>query len=265
MSKSFVQVLIRVVLMGLLMLFGSCAAKKILVKNADNLLEHQIEKRLPLYSKQKEELSSDITAFLNETRPKAHELLPVIDGLDLEKSDKLESQYRQIATLYEDISLNFTRLLAKHMAVLDQKQQKEFFENLADENRQLAKKEPDDRLKKNKERFKKFFGAIDDGQKQMLTELQDKIEAGREAKLERRANLIKKLKEIYAEESSVKARQAEITSTFKDYQKNAHDHSKNLGILKTILATISPEQKEFFRKQVAEVKEILKLYLETEY
>lgn len=262
MSNKIIQVFW---LMILQFFYTACAGKTLLVKNADNLLEHQVVKRIPLYTAQREKLDADIKKFLNEKRNSAPEILPVVDEITLDHADKLDTQYRKIAKVYDQLALDFTAIIAKYMGPLDSKQQKDFFKTLEEENRKLASTDKEDRMEKIQGNFRTFFGSIDEKQKQLLVDMQTEFESNNQSKLERREVLFQKLKEIYKGELSPASTSRQILETFISYQKNAHNHDKNVQMLQKILPTINPRQKEFFRKRVAEVKEVLKLYLETDY
>ena len=57
------------------LLSQGCLMKKMAVNHADFGLESQIEKRMPLYSAQKDQLSLDVDKFLNTTKPYPHPAL----------------------------------------------------------------------------------------------------------------------------------------------------------------------------------------------
>lgn len=252
-------------LLVILFLLSSCAARKLLVENADTLLTHQVTKRLPLYSKQKEKLNKDIDQFLNKAKPVAQEVLPIIDEIDLESPDKIESQYNKLESFYIGLTEDFTALLSRYMALLDKKQRKEFFETLDDENRELLKTEKEKRLDKIEDRFELFFGSMKNAQKQLLRDYSDYFQARAKERLERRVKLHQKLRTIYDQDLSEEARIRAIKEAFAEYQKNALQGNKNLEMLKKLLPTITTSQREHFRNRVKEVKEMLQYFMMTEY
>lgn len=257
--------MLRMIIMALMLTLVACAGKSLVVRNADTLLEYQVEKRIPLYSAQKKALDKDIKKFLNENRQEAQELLPVVDELSLDESKKLEGQYRKLAALYERISAGFTKLLAPYLSALDQKQQREFFQTIEEENRLLASRDPEERKHKYRERFKTFFGSITEPQRQLMTDLQPDFEESNRKRLAHRKVLLTKFHEIFDNDLSANARKQEIQDAFASYHQTAHDHERNISLLKRLLPTLTNNQKEFFRKRMAEVKEIIKLYLDADY
>lgn len=252
-------------LLFLLILCYSCAAKKLVVNNADTLLEHQITKRLPLYSKQKQVLSKDVTQFLKDQKPRAREVLPVIDKINISSPDEIDDHYQVLAKNYDQIALDFARLLSKHMATLDSKQQKDFFDTLAQENRELKKKDPEERIEKTQDRFENFFGTINEKQKQKLTDLNDHFEERNKERIKRRIKLHADFQRIYKNDLSSESRQDLFVKSYAEYQKKSVDHKKNIELIKAILPTVSKKQKEFFKGRTREVKEILKYFLEATY
>lgn len=249
----------------LLILCYSCAAKKLVVNNADTLLEHQITKRLPLYSKQKKALAEDVTQFLKAQKPRAREVLPVIDKININNPDEIDDHYLVLAKNYDQIALDFSRILSKHMAKLDSKQQKDFFKTLAQENRELKKKDPEERTEKIQERFENFFGSINEKQKQKLTDLHDHFEARNKERILRRIELHAEFERIFENDLSPESRQDLFVKSYAEYQKKSIDHKKNIELIKAILPTVSEKQKEFFKSRTREVKEILKYFLEASY
>jgi hypothetical protein len=243
---------------------SGCGAKSILVKNADSLLEYQVEKRLPLYSDQKKVLSKDVKNFLKEQKSAVQVLLPVIDELSLEP-EIVEKAYKELLSTYDKVTLKFSAMVSKHLAILDSKQQKDFFENLKNENRSLSKKSPSDLLDMSYERFEKLFGSINDKQKQLLSGYESYIVDNHNRKLKRRKDLESQFEKIFAQELSAGSRENLLVDALNAFHKDAHDHEKNLLIIKKLIPEISPAQIETFRKRVAEVKEIIQLYLDANY
>jgi len=78
MTKTFYQLFVLVILMG-------CSAKRLAVSHADGLLTNQVEKRIPLYSKQKKQLNADIKAFLNKHKKTIQEMIPILDELGMDR------------------------------------------------------------------------------------------------------------------------------------------------------------------------------------
>lgn len=256
----------RVTLLIVFLLIGyGCAAKKMAVDNADTLINYQIGKRLPLYSEQKTQLDRDIDSFLNKQKPVAMEIIPIIDDINLKQPEKIESQYKKLEDYFIRLSNDFTVLLSKYMAKLDGKQQKKLFETLDDENREILKKEKEDRIDGVEDKFTAFMGSINGKQKQIIRENADYFHERAKDRLERRIRLHESFKLIYNKDLSESSRANEIQEAFTKYQKDAISGNKNLELLNKILPTVSPEQREHFRKEVEEIKDILKYYNSVEY
>lgn len=251
----------------ILILFLSigCAAKKLAVDNADTLINHQITKRLPLYSTQKDELSKDVDRFLAAKKPMAEEIIPVIETIELDSTQNVESQYEKLERFYRNISRDFSQLMSKHMAKLDYKQQKEFFETLDDENRDILKKEKEDRVDQVEERFEQFLGSINSKQKQLVREYADYFQERAKHRLDYRVKLHQNFKAIYNQDASELSRASSFQEKFIEYQEASLKGNKNVEFLKKVVPTLSDSQKEYLRKQLQEVKSLLKYFVTVDY
>ncbi len=256
----------RITLLFLIAFLGyGCGAKKLAVENADTLISHQVNKRLPLYSTQRDQLSKDIDTFLNKEKPVAQEILPVIDEIDLKSPEKVEADYKKLEGFFVRISKDFTNFMSQYMAKLDAKQQKDFFKNLDDENREILKKEKEDRIDSIEERFEMFMGSINSKQKQIIRDYSDYYHDRAKERLTRRVKLHDKFKAIYSHDSSEESKVKEFQEAFNEYQVESLKGNKNLEILKKVLPTVSAEQREHFRKEAQEVKDLLRYYNSIEY
>jgi transcription termination factor NusB len=242
-----------------------CGAKKLAVENADTLIGHQVNKRLPLYSAQRDQLSKDIDLFLNKEKPVAQEILPVIDEIDLKSPEKVEADYTKLEGFFVRISKDFTNFMSQYMAKLDAKQQKDFFKTLDDENREILKKEKEDRIDSIEERFEMFMGSINSKQKQIIRNYSDYYHDRAKERLTRRVKLHDKFKAIYSHDSSEESKIKEFQEAFNEYQAESLKGNKNLEILKKVLPTVTAEQREHFRKEAQEIKDLLRYYNSIEY
>lgn len=256
----------RVTLLFIILFLGyGCAAKKMAVENADTLINYQIGKRLPLYADQKTQLNRDIDTFLNKEKPVAQEIIPVIDDINLKHPEKIESQYKKLEDFFIRLSNDFTVLLSKYMAKLDYKQQKELFATLDDENREILKKEKEARIDGVEDKFRAFMGSINGNQKQIIREYADYFQDRAKERLNRRIKLHESLKLTYNKDLSESSRAGEFQEAFAKYQKDAISGNKNLEMLNKILPTVTPEQREHFRQEVQEIKDLLRYYNSIEY
>lgn len=238
----------------------SCAGKKLAVENADTLISYQVNKRLSLYSAQKDELSKDIDKFLNETKPKAQDILPIIDDLNLKDPSKLDANYAKVEGFYIVLARDFSSMISKYLAKLDTKQQKDLFETLDDENREILKKEKEARIDSIEDRFETFLGSINSKQKQLVREYSDYFQERAKARLDRRVKLHEKLKGIYNQDVSESSRRIQIQDAMVEYQDAARVGNKNLEMLKKIIPTLTEPQRQHFRKEAQEVKDILRYF-----
>lgn len=242
----------------------SCAAKKMAAKNADLLIENQIEKRMPLYTAQKKALAKDVDLFLTEQKEFAKEALPALNNVEL-KSDKVDSQYDHLDQIYRKLAVNFSKLMSKYMALLDEKQQKDFHVNLEAENKAMARIEGSERMEKIYDRFETVLGSISDEQKKILEAHKPYLDERYSIRLKRREALHAKFREIYQLELSSASRTQYFIDAFSQYQNSYPDNAKNKEILKQMLPTFTTRQKAELKERVNDLKEIIGFYLETDY
>lgn len=245
-------------------LLAGCAAKKLAVSNADTLLENQIEKRLPLYDAQKTALAKDVDKFLNDQKPFAREAIPLITDVELDVS-QVDGQYEKLKTLYNKLALNFSRLMSKYMAPLDEKQQKDFSRLLKEENHKLSRSKTDERMEKLYDRFELMFGSVSSEQKKILESYKDYFWERHKLRVKRREKLHDRFDEIFKIDLSEAGRAEEFYKAFEDFQQNYPDNEKNKEIIKKIIPTLSLAQKEAFEERTEDMQEIIRYYLEASY
>lgn len=247
-------------------LLTSCGAKKIAVQNADLLVEHQIKKRLPLSSNQKDALAKDVDAYLNQSKKEVQELIPIIDSLNIENPGPLGERYNKVEEIYRKLADGAATLTSTHMAKLDKKQQETFFETLRKEDRKLEEKTPSKRKAELLERVQKLLGELKPEQESILASYQEDYFNQRHIeRLKRRQVLRERFQEIYRSEGSEETRKAAFYKAFKEYQQKSLENTKTLEIIEKFVPTISAEQKTVLRNHVRELKEIANYFLSTEY
>lgn len=249
-----------------LILFQACAAKKLAVDHADTFIETSVEKRLPLTSSQKKELSKDVDKFLEQNKEVGRNVLPLIDQINLEDPSQLDDLYDKFLAHYKTIAHSFSQILAKHLARLDAYQQKKLFEKLSDENKEMKRKEAIDRAKGLESKVEKLVGNLSEGQTKFFSDNANHLQQKAEAKLERRKELQTKLKEILSQDLSTESKQNQIQELLANYQEKGVEFSRtNLPLIKQFIPSLTPKQKETFRQKMRDVKEMIGYYLEADY
>lgn len=249
-----------------LFLLQACAAKKLAVEHADTFIESSVQKRLPLYSGQKKELSKEVDDFLEKNKETGRKLLPLVDQIDLNDPSKLDGLYNEFVSYYQMIATGFSRILAKHLAELDGTQQKKMFETLSSENKKLEKKTPAQRAEAMESKAEQLIGTLTTGQEKFFSDNASYFHEKAMAKLERRKILQARLKEILGQDISSSSKQEQIQGAFNKYQQDSIESSKtNLSLIKTFMLTLNPRQKEAFRARTQDLKEMIGYYLEAAY
>ena len=256
---------IRIVLCLCLTVISSCGPKKVAVKYADTYIETQVEKRLPLYDSQEEVLSKDIDKFLNEHKEKARQIIPILGKVDLERPQSLDEQYPEFQKVYLDIASDFSKILARHMAAFDKKQQKDFLKKMREENNDLFTKGRKERMEKVESRVRSFLGTVTDDQKKILKSNRKVFDEQIVSRSERRSKLHNDFKGILEQEISAATKEKMIHEAFIAYQVESLADKRSLDIAKTFMPTLKPIQKENVRLRLGELEEILNYFVETVY
>lgn len=248
----------------MLLLGLGCAAKKMAVTNADFLLEAQIEKRLPLYAEQKERLSKDVDQFLNQQKDFAKEVIPHITDIELDVK-QVDPQYQHLKDIYKKLALSFARLMSKHMAVLDEKQQKDFLRVLKEENHQMSRLKSNEQMTKLYDRLEILFGSLSERQRTTLKQHKTFLYQRHQLRLERRGRLHQRFQEIYQMDLSKDSRADSFYEAFVKFQQDYPDDPRNREIIKAIIPTLSTAQKETFEERMKDLRELLGYFLEASY
>ena len=250
----------RFLILLILLSVSACGTKKLAVSNADTLISYQMNKRIPLEYKQKEKLAKDIDDFLNTHKEDAKAILPAIDEIRVDQP--IDAPYSKLESFYKKITQDFTKLIAKYMAILDESQQKEFFESFKADNERALKRDKFSRRKQIEDRVKLVVGSITDEQKKILDQYDAYFEERMIKRHQLRAELFSKFQEIY---KSRENREQKFEDAFLAYQSETLGNTRNLEIIKKILPTLNQDQRNGLKDQILEVKEIISLFLTTSY
>lgn len=255
-----------IVFLMLLLLGHGCALKKFAIDHADNLITHQVTKRLPLKTEQEQQLDRDVDLFLNDSKPMAREILKILKELSFETPEKLEDQYSQLEKDYLRIATDFSAMISRPMARLDKDQQKAFFKKLKEDQQRVEKQQNDDeREKRFQERFNFFLGSMNSSQEKLLVEYNDYFKERSRLRLSRRKDLRESLKTIFEKETTSEEKEKLITEAFKHYQKESLTGNKNLEMIKKLIPTLSSKQIDHFKQKKKEIQELLEYFIKKIY
>jgi hypothetical protein len=249
----------------LLFICVACAARELVIKNADSMLEYQVNKRLPLTTAQKNELQKDVDLFLNTEKKIAKEILPVIDQINLLGPKEASSAYHKMEGFYRKISSDFSGLIAKYMVKLDEKQQVEFFENLKEESKKYGKKSQKERHEDAQERLERFVGDLSDEQKSILKSYDSFFKKQSLKRMERRKDLHERFKEILSGTQLPAEKEKSLQKVYMSHQEVTLRESKTPELIQKFIPTLSKDQREHFREKTMEVKEILRYFIQSSY
>ena len=245
----------------LLLLISSCAAKKLAVRNADSLIQYQIEKKIPLYSAQKDKLGKDIDKILSDLKPQIKTLVPLLKDMPIESPEKVENHYVVIDQIYQRIESDFTKLIAANLAVLDEKQQRDFLKIMIADTRVLEDKSEARKKDTFEKNLKILLGSVTDKQKEIIKSY-DKYFAQRAAsRINGRKNLQANLAKLFEGEMNSEA----FVQAFKEYQNERKKDLQITTILKAFIPTLTPEQKLHLKEKFEEAESLIIEFLKTSY
>lgn len=242
-----------------------CAAKKLAIENADTLIAHQVQKKIPLSSIQRKLFDKDLTKFLNDTKPMFQEMLPAIDGIDLKKIESLGQTYPKFELFFKNLFQNFSFLLSNYMAKLDEKQQKEFFETMEEDHKEILKKSDAKHLTKLQERFEVFLGELTKEQIAILKEYTSYFELRTKLRIKNRKMLHEEFRKIYLLPLESGKREELFRQAFVHYQTESFKENKNLEILQKLWPTFTSKQMVHFKSQTQEITELINYYIKMKY
>jgi hypothetical protein len=239
---------------------SGCGAQKLIVMNADYLLVHQIEKRLPLDSNQKKDLSKDIDKLLNEQKPNAKKLILFVDDLTPEIED-VNKNYNYMEATYKKVAIDFSSILSKYLAQFNQKQQKEYENLFIKDQNKMRELSQEERIEKACDRFELFFGSLTESQKSFFKDEDFRMKYF--SYLKRRDDLQEKIMTIFKED--LKDREKLFLQAFHSYIHQYPDSERNKEFIKKILGSLSSDQKKHFQNKKNDFKEILNDFIQTDY
>lgn len=248
-----------------LALLSSCGPKQVAVKYADTYIQSQVEKRLPLYDAQEDALSRDIDKFLNDHKSRVKEIVPFLNGINLDDPASLDEQWPKISAAYLDIARDFSGILARHMSAFDDKQRKDFLKRMREENDAIFERDKKERKEKIESRVRHLLGTLTREQTNILTSHAKDFDHQIERRSERRSKLHTQFKMILEQDISREAKEKMIFEAFVAYQKEALSNTENLAIAKEFVPTLSTAQKKNLKGHLAEIEEIIDYFLKTTY
>ena len=246
------------------LLSQGCLMKKMAVNHADIGIEGQIEKRMPLYSAQKDQLSLDVDKFLNTTKPEIKSALVQIKALTLDAS-KVESQYQGLRASYMEISEDYLKLLSRYMSQLDDKQQRGFWEKFDKTTADFKKRTESEQKARLEDRYEMFFGTVNPAQMKLLHAFGEEQIAAGPAKAKLRDDLRQKMMIIFTEAVSPEAKAEAFTVAYHNYQEGLMNDARNITFLKSLMGTLSQKQRTHFNEKVIEIEELVTYFLTKDF
>jgi hypothetical protein len=235
-----------------------------LAQKLDFFLERQINKHIPLTSRQQKELYQDVAVFLRDQQKLLPSLIPFVEELEL-TPHKLPQELKVLQEIYYQLASSISRIISKRLSELDKNQQKEFFSRLDKENNRLKKMNPETQLKRLVKLFQFMLGELSPEQKELLTQLNTSLAHQHQLRLQRRLTLQQELHHIYSSSSSSQNLEERFNKAFEVYQKDSSQNTLMPMVLESILGKVSNLQKKKFDERKKQVREFLDHFLKARF
>lgn len=249
----------------MIFLLSSCGLKELAVKNADTFLIYQINKHIPLESKEKELLKVDVRTLLNSIKPEASELLQIMKSLDLEDQKNVSLRYEEAKKWYQKIFIHFSQLISKEISTLNKDGIKNFKAIQDKEIKKLKTKAEKKDLNKNIAAIKKVIGDLSKSQIEILKKYNDYLHDRVKQRLERRIIVTDQIVTLLNRTSDQKIRETEIMELFLKSHNENLQNDKYLEIILAFIPTLNEKQKKHLLHQKAELTELIEIFIATKY
>lgn len=249
-----------------ILILASCGMKETIISNMDTILYHKTQSKLDLDSKQKVILKQDIKNFLNEQRLKTVEASKIVQSIDLTQPQKIPLLYPGLIKTYQQVAIDYSLVLAKHMASFSDKQFQIFLKDTAKENKDIEAKINEKESEEYHKRFKFFFDKINESQKKVLKIHMDFFKEQSRLRLNNRQALYQQFKMIAEQKIPTQEREKMILDAFIKYNQNSfHHQDKMIVIIQELIKDLDFKQVKHFNEKKAEALEILTLFSKSEY
>lgn len=249
-----------------LFVFISCGMKETVVSNLDTIVYHKAQSKLDLYSNQKEALKEDIKKFLNGEQIRVEDTRNIVKSIHLRRKDEIPGIFKELISIYKEIALDFSGVIAKPLSLLDAKQQKFFFSALDDENQDMEKKLNEVDSKDYYKRFKFFFGDMNDKQEVLINSHHDFFKDMTRNRLEKRKVLHAEMRRIYGLSVSSTEKEKLIFAAFKSFQGTTlYKQDQLIAFIMKVLPTLDDKQIKYFDEKKADTLEMIGYFAKEKY
>lgn len=249
-----------------LFIFISCGMKETVVSNLDFIVYHKAHSKLDLYSSQKDALKEDIKKFLNGERVRVEDTRNIVKSIHLRQKDEIPRLIKDLISIYKEIALDFSGVIAKPISLLDTKQQKNFFSALDDENQDMEKKINEVDSKEYYKRFKFFFGDMNDKQEVLINSHHDFFKDITRSRLNKRKVLHAEMRRIYDLSVSSAEKEKLIFAAFKSFQGTTlNNQDQIIAFVMKVIPTLDDKQIKYFDEKKADTLEMIGYFAKERY
>ncbi|MBY0517057.1 MAG: hypothetical protein K2P81_09125 [Bacteriovoracaceae bacterium] len=242
----------------LIFFISGCGLQRLAVSQLDQLIEIQTASKLDLYWKQKEALERDINLFLKEQQKQSGETLVLVKKIDPTQTQEFDQWWNTLASTYQRVAEEYSKILAKYLALIDSKQKKNFISKINEENEELREKSDHLRVDQLEERITFFFGDINPQQKEAINKYFPIWKKRNLERINRRVKLAEELSKPQTEKS--------YFELFQNYQtESLKDPTPIIHFLKSICQPLNADQIKFFLEKKKQGVELIEAFQQAHY
>jgi hypothetical protein len=173
----------------------------------------------------------------------------------------VKPQFEALKSAYVLISTDYLKLYTKYVALLDQKQQKGFWEKFDETTADFKRRTFEEQEEKLEDRFEMFFGEVTTPQSKLLKDHARYQMSHHEESLKERQLLRDHLKVIFAQNLSSEEKAKAFSQVYLNYQNGLLDNEMTIGLIKSIIPTLTNGQRKFFKKLTTEIEDLIVYFL----
>lgn len=239
--------------------------KKVIVPNLSYIVADRTGDQLDLYYSQEKKFKKELEELFKREMDQVKKLRTVVQDISLETS-KADKVLEDTILIFRGTLTKFNIILAKYTASLSKDQQKRFFKIQKENNEKIEERLKEEDLDKIIERYEFFFGDLNKSQLKMIKSEKHIFMDLISKRLVRRTTSQDKIKAFFKQEDKQKI-ESSILNLYNKNLVEGQDQArtgKSMVILKNLLASLTTEQKKYFKekqKMIVEwIDEFIKVY-----
>ncbi len=179
-----------------LFVLSACSFKSLVIPNLHFLIVSRIDKNLGLYGEQEIVVRKEIISLLKSNTDLARQIISDLENIKLNEFDSHKG-YKLLRERYLVIANRVSAIMAKQIALFDDKQIKRFYEINEEKNEDIQESIDEREVKDFYKRYEFFLGDLNQKQKELVKENFEVFKVLSKQRLKNRINTQNELKEAF--------------------------------------------------------------------